>query len=145
MTENTTTTTTAPQTNRPEDLADLDTIYDGRTAHPLIDVHDLGRIAKIPGALSALGDLLDKLNTEVEYNDAPDDVKIKSDLNTVAVTQELDDDEVAKLIAARQASYDRGRELWQKYLDDGSLPTGSYIWDYYLHREKITDAPKVTR
>ena len=138
-------TKTAPQTNRPESLADLDTIYDGRTAHPLLDVHDLGRIAKIPGALSALGELLDKLNTAIEYNDTPDGVKIRADLNTVAVTQELNDAEVAKLLTNRQESYDRGRELWQKYLNDGSLPTGSYIWDYYLHREKITDAPKVGR
>ena len=136
---------TAPQTNRPEEIADLDTIYDGRTVHPLLDVHDLGRIAKIPGALSALGDLLDRLNSEIEYSDAPDDVKIKADLNTIAVTQKFNDDEVAKLLTARQASYDRGRELWQKYLDDGSVPTHTYVWDYYLHREKITDAPKVSR
>lgn len=136
----------APITNRPAAIADLDSIWDGRTSHAILDVHDTGRLAKIPGALAALGELLDKLNNEVDYNDAPslERVIVTGDGGSISVKQELADDEAEKLLKSRQAAYDRGRELWQAYLDDGTLPTSKYVWDYYLRREQIeVQAPKV--
>ncbi|QPO17040.1 hypothetical protein SEA_DEXDERT_43 [Gordonia phage Dexdert] len=136
----------APITNRPAAIADLDSIWDGRTSHAILDVHDTGRLAKIPGALAALGELLDKLNNEVDYNDAPslERVTVTGDGGSISVKQELADDEAEKLLKSRQAAYDRGLELWQKYLDDGTMPTSKYVWDYYLRREQIeTQAPKV--
>ncbi|QDH92065.1 hypothetical protein SEA_GALADRIEL_46 [Gordonia phage Galadriel] len=135
--------TTAPLANRPEhavadnefdsDLTPADHVF------PLLDVHTVDRVAEIPGALAALGALIDTLRgtANVEFG-----------AGTIAVTGNRTPDELLQRLAARQRMYDEGRDIYQRYLDHvdagddeqaATIATVSkYRWHYYLGREGIT-------
>lgn len=135
-------TTAAPTTNRPVTADDLDEdsgIY-GVADHSVVTVYDLDRFAAVPGALAALGTLLDTLRADEGTTTRPALVIDTSGLGQISVRQPLTPVEATKELAARQSRYDRGRDAWQTYLDDGTRPA-NYVWDYYLRREGIT-APK---
>lgn len=126
----------APATNRPEHVDHLDEAGE-LTPHPLVDVHDIARIARIPRALAAVGDLIDALrDSNIVMSSG---VTIVAEPNTIAVTQPQSYIEQQKSLHDRQADYDRGRELWQAYLDNGTRPEHTFMWRYYLRREGITD------
>ncbi|QDM57345.1 hypothetical protein J1767_gp46 [Gordonia phage Tangerine] len=134
--------TDAPLTNRPaHGVADDEFDSDLQpTDHvvPLLDVHDMDRLARIPGALAALGILLDTLRAEANVNVSA---------GTVAVTGNRTPDELQQRLAHRQRLYDEGRDIYQKYLDHvdagdeeqaATIATISrYRWNYYLGREGI--------
>ncbi|URP21114.1 hypothetical protein SEA_FLATWOODS_47 [Gordonia phage Flatwoods] len=136
--------TDAPLTNRPAHAV-ADDEFDSDlqpTDHvvPLLDVHDMDRVARIPGALAALGILLDTLRAEANVNVSA---------GTVAVTGNRTPDELQQRLAQRQRLYDEGRDIYQRYLDHvaagddeqaATIATVSkYRWNYYLGREDITE------
>lgn len=143
--------TDAPLTNRPAHAV-ADDEFDSDlqpTDHvvPLLDVHDMDRLARIPGALAALGILLDTLRAEANVNVSA---------GTVAVTGNRTPDELQQRLAQRQRLYDEGRDIYQRYLDAIDAEHGSdvdagtseaatiaklskYRWNYYLGREGITE------
>ncbi|AYR02854.1 hypothetical protein J1765_gp46 [Gordonia phage Gaea] len=136
--------TDAPLTNRPahavaddefdSDLLPTDHVF------PLLDVHTVDRIAEIPGALAALGILLDTLRAEANVNVSA---------GAVAVTGNRTPIELQQRLAQRQRLYDEGRDIYQKYLDHADAgddeqaatiaTVSKYRWNYYLHREGITE------
>jgi hypothetical protein len=58
-----------------------------------------------------------------------------------AIIRPLTDEEKQEILTSDQESYDRGRSLYQAYLDDGSIPKWSYVWSCYLDYENL-DAPE---
>ncbi|AXH44910.1 hypothetical protein SEA_RIBEYE_47 [Gordonia phage Ribeye] len=137
--------TDAPLTNRPahavaDDEFDSDLLPTDLVT-PLLDVHDMDRLARIPGALAALGVLLDTLRAEANINVSA---------GTVTVTGNRTPVELKQRLVQRQRMYDEGRDIYQKYLDyvaaDGGAEQAAtiatvskYRWNYYLHREGITE------
>ncbi|UAJ15714.1 hypothetical protein SEA_BADDON_46 [Gordonia phage Baddon] len=146
--------TDAPLTNRPAHAV-ADDEFDSDlqpTDHvtPLLDVHDMDRLARIPGALAALGILLDTLRAEANVNVSA---------GTVAVTGNRTPIELQQRLVQRQRQYDEGRDIYQRYLDHvdagddeqaATIATVSkYRWHYYLGREGIeqvggVDVPEFT-
>ncbi|QGJ93600.1 hypothetical protein J1771_gp46 [Gordonia phage MelBins] len=143
---------TAPTNYRPESVDDLlDSTHDGDLAYTVLSVHDLGRIARVPGALAALGTLLDVLRNDAGDGERP--AVMVDDSNGVGVIsarQPFTDDEGARQVASSQERYDRGRKLYQQYLDlmhdevgvdhnrlDEFARKHRYAWAYYLKRERI--------
>ncbi|QGJ95829.1 hypothetical protein J1770_gp43 [Gordonia phage EMoore] len=150
--------TTAPTDNRPESVEDMtDSIHDGDLSFAVLTVHDLPRIARVPGALAALGILLDALRNDTgdrgtETTEARRGVVVTDVANSgvISVKQPFTDAEGARQLATAQERYDRGRVLYQEYLDllgdDGAGHRGDldefatkhrYTWAYYLRREGI--------
>ncbi|QDF19470.1 hypothetical protein KNU66_gp48 [Gordonia phage McKinley] len=136
--------TTAPLANRPEHAVADDEFDSDLTAtdlvFPLLDVHIVDRVAEIPGALAALGTLIDTLRgaATVEFG-----------AGTIAVTGNRTPDELQQRLQQRQRMYDEGRDIYQRYLDHvdagddeqaATIATVSkYRWNYYLGREGITE------
>lgn len=147
---------TAPTTNRPESVADLqDSTHDGDLAYTVLSVHDLGRIARVPGALAALGTLLDVLRNDAGDEERPAvTVDDRNGVGVISAQQPFTEDEGARQVASSQERYDRGHDLYQEYLNRmhgevgvGVVTTDSdleafarkhrYAWAYYLKRERI--------
>ncbi|QNJ58368.1 hypothetical protein J1763_gp47 [Gordonia phage YorkOnyx] len=146
--------TDAPLTNRPahavaDDEFDSD-LQPTDQVMPLLDVHDMDRVARIPGALAALGILIDTLRAEANVNVSA---------GTVAVTGNRTPIELQHRLVQRQRQYDEGRDIYQRYLDHvdagddeqaATIATVSkYRWHYYLGREGIeqvggVDVPEFT-
>lgn len=126
--------TTAPTENRPEHFDDLPQI---ELVASLFDVHALDRIAKLPGVLAAVGNLIDTVRAASETIHV--DVESTSH---IAVTIDRTVGELQLALNRRQQQYDTGRDLYQAWLDD---PTGTnfennrYRWHYYLRVEGITN------
>ncbi|UYL87721.1 hypothetical protein SEA_SHIVANISHOLA_46 [Gordonia phage Shivanishola] len=136
--------TTAPLTNRPEhavaddefdsDLTPTDHVF------PLLDVHIVDRVAEIPGALAALGTLIDTLRGAAT---------VQFGAGSIAVTGNRTPAELQQRLHTRQHQYDEGRDIYQRYLDHvdagddeqaATIATVSkYRWNYYLGREGITE------
>ncbi|UTN93125.1 hypothetical protein SEA_PHAUCI_38 [Gordonia Phage Phauci] len=144
--------TTAPTDNRPESVADLlDSTHDGDLAYSVLSVHDLGRIARVPGALAALGALLDVLRNDAgDYERPAVMVDDSNGVGVISARQPFTDDEGARQVTQAQERYDRGHALYQEYLDlmhdeggvdrdrlDVFARKNRYRWAYYLKRERI--------
>lgn len=141
--------TTAPADNRPEILDDIgDPAFDGDLSHNVFTVYDMNRLARVPGALAALGALVDacRASENVETTIAP------QNLSTITVKEPFDTVRLQAELRRAQERYDVGRAAWQDYLDemDGDANIDAmraiaarnrYAWGYYLRREGI-DAPK---
>ena len=141
--------TTAPTDNRPEDIEDIDdSTLDGDLSHNVFAVYDMNRLARVPGALAALGALVDvcRASDVVETSVAP------QNLPTITVKEPFDVARRTVELRRAQEKYDVGRAAWQDYLDamdNGGDMTAMraiaarnrYAWGYYLRREGI-DAPK---
>ncbi|QNJ58018.1 hypothetical protein SEA_JKSYNGBOY_44 [Gordonia phage JKSyngboy] len=136
--------TDAPLTNRPahavaDDEFDSDLLPTDFVT-PLLDVHDMDRLARTPGALAALGVLIDTLRGEANVNISA---------GTIAVTGNRTPIELQQRLVQRQRMYDEGRDIYQKYLDHAAAgddeqaatiaTVSKYRWNYYLHREGITE------
>lgn len=129
----------APRTGRPEHT---DHLPDTDHVAPLVDVHAVDRLAEIPGALAALGALLDVLRV----NNA---ATVKVESTTIAARAVLTPQQLQLKLQARQRQYDEGRELYQSYLDE--VAAGRTIaaqrwaekcrhrWHMYLRFEGITE------
>lgn len=139
----------APTDNRPEDIEDIDdSTLDGDLSHNVFTVYDMNRLARVPGALAALGALVDacRASDVVETSIAP------QTLSTITVKEPFDSVRMLAELRRAQERYDVGRAAWQEYLDatdNGGDITfmraiatkHRYAWTYYLRREGI-DAPK---
>lgn len=130
----------APLNHRPTELADLRKHETG--LKPIIDVHATSALVDVPGALAALGDLLDAIRTHNATRDHATTGAIDIDANAVSITiaQHPTDTELQKTLAERADLYDRGRALWQQYLDDHhavDFKQVRYVWSYYLSREGL--------
>lgn len=134
-------TATAPNAGRPYHT---DHLPDSDHVAPLVDVHAVDRLAEIPGALAALGALLDTLRA----NNAAD-VKVES--TTITARAHLTPRQVQLKLQARQRQYDEGRKLYQEYLDaltgdDADAVRAANLaanyrhrWHMYLRFEGITE------
>ncbi|URC17664.1 hypothetical protein SEA_TARDUS_48 [Gordonia phage Tardus] len=121
-------TRVAPLTARPEDIDTLDpTAPEIRTEIGII--YNTDALVRVPGALAAI----DALVTALGRNG--DRVEVTS--GVIHMTRDGDDDRLAKHLAGQQARYDRGRELYQAYLDTGELPKYRTMWSFYLESEGI--------
>lgn len=141
--------TTAPTTYRPESLDHLDDDpLIGDLSHNVFTVFDMNRLARVPGALAALGALVDACRA----SDVVDTVVAASSLSTITVTEPFDTVRLQAELRRAQERYDVGRKAWQEYLDemDGDANIDAmraiaarnrYAWAYYLRCEGI-DAPK---
>ena len=141
--------TTAPTTYRPESLDHLDDDpLIGDLSHNVFTVFDMNRLARVPGALAALGALVDACRA----SDVVDTVVAASSLSTITVKEPFDTVRLQAELRRAQERYDVGRAAWQDYLDemDGDANIDAmraiaarnrYAWGYYLRREGI-DAPK---
>lgn len=143
--------TTAPISNRPEHVGAInDSTLDGGLSHNVFTVFDMNRLARVPGALAALGALVDacRASDVVKTSVAP------QSLPTITVTEPFDTVRLQTELSRAQERYDVGRAAWQDYLDE--MDNGGdanidamreiatkhrYAWGYYLRREGI-DAPK---
>lgn len=136
--------TKAPATHRPEKVTDL-SVYEQGTPTPVLDVHDASILVKIPGAITALGGLLDVINAHNERGFGDTALTIAANRGEIEITMPSNPDEGRATLARRQADYDAGRAQWQQYLDDpDSVDTSkpNYAWAYYLRREQLTDPTK---
>lgn len=141
--------TTAPISNRPEHVGDInDSALDGDLSHNVFTVFDMNRLARVPGALAALGALVDacRASDVVKTSVAP------QSLPTITVTEPFDTVRLQTELSRAQERYDVGRAAWQDYLDEMDCDANidamraiaarnRYAWGYYLRREGI-DAPK---
>lgn len=89
---------------------------------------DLEAIAHVPGALAAAGALLDVLSIRYPFR-----------VDGKTVTRERSEEEKEKALDDAQADWDRGKEAHDKWADDGTLPSGSWVWSAYLQAEGLDD------
>lgn len=140
--------TTAPTTYRPESLDHLDDDpLIGDLSHNVFTVFDMNRLARVPGALAALGALVDACRA----SDVVDTVVAASSLPTITVKEPFDGVRRMAELKRVQERYDVGRKAWQEYLDAMDkadtdemrrvATKNRYAWGYYLRCEGI-DAPK---
>ncbi|UVG35010.1 hypothetical protein SEA_VIACONLECTUS_47 [Gordonia phage ViaConlectus] len=121
-------TRVAPLTARPESIDELDPTEVGIRTDIGV-VYDMQALYKVPGALAAI----DALVTALERNGD----RVDTSVGTITMTRYADDDRLAKHLADQQARYDRGRELYQAYLNTGELPKYRTMWSFYLESEGI--------
>ncbi|QKY78496.1 hypothetical protein SEA_ZITCH_50 [Gordonia Phage Zitch] len=121
-------TRVAPLTARPESIDELDPTEVGIRTDIGV-VYDMQALYKVPGALAAI----DALVTALERNGD----RVDTSVGTITMTRYADDTELRKHLADRQSRYDRGRDLYQAYLDTGTFPTYRTLWSFYLESEGI--------
>lgn len=54
-----------------------------------------------------------------------------------AIIRPRTEQEIQEYLEGEQKDYDRGRETYQKWLDEGEYPTYQVTWSDYLHYEGI--------
>lgn len=124
--------TDVPTSNRPASFDDLDD-RDGR--RPLFTVHDLQKLVDVPGALAAVDALVDSIR-RWDHNGYRYDAGTPGQISASAAPTR---DEQARDLAAAQARYDRGRELYAHYVETGELPKHAYLWRDYLAAEQLAE------
>ena len=123
-----------PNTNRPTNDQDtLDDIRATKDSHrPLITVHDTQRLIDVPGALRALDDLIDSIRR-------CDGTAYENTHGFITAWAYPTQDELLHDLAAAQARYDRGRELYAHYVDTGEFPQYRSTWRDYLAAEGLAE------
>lgn len=113
---------TAPLTNRPQTAADLRFQYqlEPVTIMQKPDYDDQPDLARWWG--SVLSTAMDVPGLTV---------------NGSSIVRPFTDDEIAEKVRNEQEDYDRGRDLYQKWLDEGEYPSWNHKWSDYLYYEGI--------
>ncbi|QDH93202.1 hypothetical protein SEA_VERITY_47 [Gordonia phage Verity] len=123
-------TETAPRTERPETIDGLDaTAPEIRTDIGII--YNTDALVKVPGALAAIDALITALANNGD--------RVEVNVGVITMTRDGDDTGLRKHLATQQARYDRGRELYQSYLDTGAFPKYRSTWLFYLECEGIVE------